>query len=368
MNSQMTNINPSLKHKEGKCQEAFNLWLQKQSSPHTRRAYSAAWTGFLEYIEKPLWEVRSEDIRQWEKELRRQGRAETTISARMATLSSYFDFVLTYQEKLGEMLLDTNPVAAVTRPVIQAFQKVTALNVEQVRALLEAIPIQNPRRTSVYLRDYALILAYLLTGRRNSEVRELRWGQIRQDGNFANKTEKIMVRWSWIDEESLWDVLPLPVWGAISTYLEYAGRLEQMQESDYVFVALESPFGEKLNSSTQPLADRTLRAIVRRYAKRAFLTNVTVHTLRNTSSLLMMQAGANVFDLQLHIGHSRLSTTQMFLDQLKSYENNHWMKVGQMLGLPPENNGHPAANGNGSRSNGIGASRYSSSFDKKFQR
>ncbi len=303
------------------------LWLGRFKSIHTIRQYDRALRMIEDFSGKPVGGIGIADVNLFKSHMVRTGLADTTISARLAAVSSFFDFMLSFQTETGEKIVVFNPVDSVKRPVIQRFQKVDALSLEQARALIEITikQAETGKRTAIANRNAALIFTYMLTGQRNSEVRQLKWGQIRQ---VAEKTE---VQWTVEDADAEWQELPKPVWQAILAYLESAGRLTQIHSEEYVFVALESPFGIDRNGALPPLSERMVLRIVQSYAKRAGLKNVTVHTLRHTFASLLAQAGARPKDIQRQLGLAQLDMTKIYLKQLTSCDNNHWQTVAQML-------------------------------------
>jgi integrase/recombinase XerD len=261
-----------------------------------------------------------------------------TRSVILSALSSLYNFGMKMREGDGSVACETNPVLAIERPEVQKFGKVGSLDVEQIKALLRDIQHKISRsrgvRQVVHLRNLAMVQFYLYTGKRNVEVSRLRWGQIRRGPRFAGRPEKVEVLWETKGGETRRDVLPEPVWATTWAYLEAAQRTG-LREDDYLFIALEDPFDAV--QAGKPITDRMVRLMLGRYAKGAGLTHVTVHMLRHSSAMLMKAVGASAMDIQAHLGHSHLNTTQIYLDQLESYENKHWTKVADLLRLASDN-------------------------------
>lgn len=324
-------------------EEARALWLEGQRSEHTRRQYARPLRMLEAFTGKPLGETSAADVTRFNGNMIREGKSEATRAVYLSALTSYFDFVM----RMEGGLLGGNPVARVARPEVQKFGKVGSLDVEQIRALLQAITTRITRsqgkRQAVHLRNRAMVLFYLMTGKRNSEVRNLKWGQIRRGARFAGQPVKAEVRWTVKGGENHTEVLPAPLWTACEAYVDASGRA--LGENDYLFVALEDPF-EGVPAG-RPITDRMVRVMVSRYAKAAGLTHVTVHMLRHSSAMLLKLVGASAMDIQQHLGHSHLNTTQIYLDQLESYENKHWTKVADLLGLPSDNTPYRREDKNG---------------------
>jgi site-specific recombinase XerC len=99
------------------------------------------------------------------RELRQQP-SSVTIGARLACLSSFYRFLI----RMGAV--DANPCDALERPRVSPSPP-RGLSAEEVRSLLDAIP-----ETPSGLRDRAIVLTLVLTGRRRAEVLNLRAGDL----------------------------------------------------------------------------------------------------------------------------------------------------------------------------------------------
>jgi integrase len=168
--------------------DALELWLESRCSPNTQRAYAKAWQLFQESAGKQPWLVGKSDVLRWQEQMRQAGLTKETIQQRLAAVSSFYAFACASYTTYGpngreQPLADYNPVAGIPRPRISPYNKSTYLSVDQTRALLRAIPQDNLQG----LRDYALFMAYLLTGRRNSEIRLLRWGDFQVENTSASE-------------------------------------------------------------------------------------------------------------------------------------------------------------------------------------
>ena len=89
-----------------------------------------------------------------------------TIGARIACLSSYFRFLM----RMG--LVASNPCDMVERPRTSP-SPARGYSADEVRKLLEVVPDTTQGR-----RDRAILLVFILTGRRRSEVMDLKASDI----------------------------------------------------------------------------------------------------------------------------------------------------------------------------------------------
>ena len=325
--------------------EAVEAWLgskeARTGSKHTRRAYEGAVRLFFEGCERKAWEVGGVEVIRWQQGMRAAGLSEATINLRLAALSSLFEFacykfVMTDARTGREVpLAERNPVRRVDRAAVSPYEKSSYLGVDEVRALLRACD----RSTVVGLRDYALIVSYIYTGRRSSEIRTLRWGDLRQEGG------RWWYEWHGKGGKSRRDELPLPVYQAITTYLQAAGRLDGMEEESVIFTAL-SRVAERLpsvverglqdgNGSGSALSSSFVNRVVKKCARRAGLRwkEIHTHTLRHTAAMLRRELGGDLQELQEFLNHSSLAITQIYVQHTEKRTDTMWAQVEALIGV-----------------------------------
>lgn len=314
---------------------ARGLWLASRRAGTTRRIYEAALDGLLFYAGKGAWEIVRSDVIGWVEAMKGQRLASTTVQQKLAAVSSFYAFVSTEYTRLDSAGRETplhpsNPAAGKTlRPKVTPYGKATWLGDEQVRALLSAID----RSTARGKRDYALLLGYILTGRRNSEWRLAKWG------DFEVTSGTVYYRWEGKGKTDQKLELPPPVWEAVIDFLQAAGR--KPKANDAIFQpmtdnALHLP-GVKAETWTREKAISLHEAnrILKRYCRRAGLDagRMHVHTLRHTAAMLRKQAGDTLEDIQQFLGHSSLAVTQIYLHALEGRRDRSWGKVAEILGI-----------------------------------
>lgn len=323
---------------QGWWDEAAKAWIESKTarsgSKHTRRAYESSVRQFFEFCEMRPWEVGGAQVIAWQQDMRERELAESTINLRLAALSSFYAFAC-YKFAVTDpatgrevSLAEFNPVARVERAKVSAYGRSVYLSVDEVRALLRSIP----RHTLVGARDYALILTYLYTGRRSSEIRCLRWGEI------SHNEGRVWYHWKGKGKERV-DELPLPAYNAIVAYLEAAGRLESMGEEDFVFTAL-SDVASRLprvngRSAGRPLSSSFVNRVVKKCARRAGLKwqQVHTHTLRHTAAMVRYGLSKDVKGLKDFLNHSNLATTQIYLDHNEKRTDTLWAQVEALIGV-----------------------------------
>jgi site-specific recombinase XerD len=156
------------------------IWLQKQKSARTRRAYRLDVQHFMKAlgITTPA-ELRQADhkaVIAWERFMRETERAAaSTIRRRLAALSSL------YKHLVRHGYAARNTVGEVERPVINRDEGATlASSKAQARKILDA-PAED---TIAGLRDRAILSVGLQVGLRRAEIAALSVGNLHQNRGY----------------------------------------------------------------------------------------------------------------------------------------------------------------------------------------
>lgn len=321
-------------------ERAYCRWLGRLASAHTRRAYHRAWRELLAFAGRPPWDIDAAQLRAWVELLRRRraagrpARSAATVAQYLCGISSFYRFAMTQHfvpdGRAGQRpLCADNPAEELERPKVTRYARATYLQPSQARALLAAIP----RDTVRSLRDFALLLCYLATGRRTAEVCQLRWGDLHHTGT--------QVFCAWDDPAAEPQELPPRVWAAIADYLQAAGRLAGMGPDDVIFVA-QGDAARRLptvDSATwqpnRPLSGRQVADVVKHYARLAGLDprQVTVSALGHTAALLRRQVGDSPAAISAYLGQASPAATRHYLRRLSHAAAAPWATVESLLGL-----------------------------------
>ena len=164
-------------------------------------------------------------------------------------------------------------------------------------------------------------MGYLLTGRRNSEWRTLRYEDIEL------RPAGLVFRWTGKGKAGMVQELPEIVMEAIQDY----SICEDNRSSGYVFHSYDF----RGNILEQPVGAGTVRSGLKYYARKAGLNDriLRVHSLRHTAALLRREAGDSPEKIRDFLDHSSLSTTQIYLHTIQGRQDNTWQTVADMLGL-----------------------------------
>lgn len=306
-------------------EEAIADWLEEkaqQGSGRTLAAYAETLTRFRTRLQKrgtDLDEARESVIVDEAKALasertalgRNAGKpvAPGTFNQRLSIISSFYEYG---RRNRIVGLIRANPLERIKRIKDEEYAKATPLDPREVVKRLAAID----RETLQGIRDYALVLIGLMTGRRMTELATMTWGSVQIAGGvvtltFKTKGGKIMR-----------DELNTRVGEALMTWVyRWYGGVNIPPESP-MWVALEA------NSRGHRLSRQAIAAICEKR-----LGTSKVHAMRHTFAHGMDAVGASVSEIQARLGHSNLATTGRYLAKLRSAKNAHADELAALFGI-----------------------------------
>ncbi|HDM8434298.1 TPA: site-specific tyrosine recombinase XerD [Yersinia enterocolitica] len=265
------------------------LWLERNLAENTLASYRLdlhALSGWLEHHSSDLLRAGSQDLQSFLAE-RIEGGYKATSSARLlSAMRRLFQYL--YREKLRE----DDPTALLSSPKLpQRLPK--DLSEAQVDALLNSPNVDIP----LELRDKAMLEVLYATGLRVSELVgltisdvSLRQGVVRVIGK-GNKERLVP-----LGEEAVY-------W--IENYMEH-GRpwLINGQSLDVLFPSNRS----------QQMTRQTFWHRIKHYAILAGIDSerLSPHVLRHAFATHLLNHGADLRVVQMLLGHSDLSTTQIY--------------------------------------------------------
>ena len=233
----------------------------------------------------------NEIIRTYLDELKKQGKAVSTISRNLAALKSF------YQYLLKEQHLDADPASKIESPKLEK-KLPQVLSVQQVELLLKQPNINLPAG----LRDKAMLELLYATGIRVSELItinvndvNLELGYIKCFGRGAK--ERVVPRGSIASK-------------CVTQYLR-KGRtaLVRSKQEEAMFV----------NHHGRRLTRQGFWKIIKKYALEAQIDQkITPHTLRHSFATHLLENGADLRSVQEMLGHADISTTQIYTHVTKN--------------------------------------------------
>ncbi|RLA20159.1 MAG: site-specific tyrosine recombinase XerD [Gammaproteobacteria bacterium] len=273
------------------CIEIFQdaLWVERGLSENTINAYRSDLKLFSEWLaterEKQLVEADQSDLSDY-LALKYQQGSSARSAARL--LSSFRQF---YAYQIREGIIEEDPCARIEPPKVGRPLPVS-LSEDEVSWLLDAPDTNNPEG----YRDRTMLELLYATGLRVSELVSLQLGQI----NFRQGVVRVFGKGNKerlvpIGEEAL-------EW--LISYIEgFRGELLKGQQSDYLFPTRRGPV----------MTRQAFWYMIKRHAKTVGITKpLSPHTLRHAFATHLLNHGADLRVVQLLLGHSDLSTTQIY--------------------------------------------------------
>ena len=270
------------------------LALEKNASPNTVSSYRldiARYCAFLEARQvTDVGQVSSEQIAQFLINLHDEGLSPRSVNRAFSAVRGFHRFLMI------EGIARTNPAETVAPPRMGRSLP-DVLTPEEVGSILQQ-PRESPQdRRSLWLRDRAILETLYATGMRVSELITLRQADLTVDQEVVRVFGK----------GSKERLVPIgkPALGWIERYRTECRTqlLKRDAAQDVLF----------LNARGTPMSRMAVWKIVQNYARRTGITKeVHPHTFRHSFATHLLEGGADLRAVQEMLGHSDISTTQVY--------------------------------------------------------
>lgn len=270
------------------------MTVERGVSPNTLAAYRSDLTQLVEYLKENHfngngsgWEYVDEDMMsQYLLHLHALEYSDTTRARKVASSKSLFGFLL------DEGIVNRDPTENISSPRIGRSLPDT-LSVAEVDNLLASASQQD---TPNSIRDRAMFELTYACGLRVTELVSLNLGDL--------ELEQGSVR--CLGKGGKERIIPVHA-SAISELRRY------IREARPTFVKNASERSLFLNRRGQRLSRQGFWLILKAHAKRAGITKkITPHTLRHSFATHLLQGGAPLRHVQELLGHSSITTTQVY--------------------------------------------------------
>ena len=230
--------------------------------------------------------IREQDLEDYLHEMETGNFASASISRTVASMRAFFQHM--YQE--GKIKED--PSAGLRRPKVEK-KMPEILTVEEVEMLLE----QPDQQTMKGLRDSAMLELLYATGMRVSELLHL-------------NVKDVNLRLSYVTCHDGNKERVIPIGHISRDVLE-----RYLRECRPSFVEDGNEPALFTNVAGKPMSRKGFWKVLKGYAVEAGIQrDITPHTLRHSFAVHMLQNGADVRSVQAMMGHSDISTTQIYLN------------------------------------------------------
>lgn len=232
--------------------------------------------------------------------------ASTTIARRVSSIKNFHRYLM--EEKVV-----SEDVSSTLVPPALPQRLPKALSIDEVRALLEAVPGDEPSA----LRDRALLEFLYASGARISEALALTVDDVLDENGRASSAVRVT------GKGRKQRIVPIGSYAreALDAYLARARPAFAMKSTSTPSVFL--------GSRGTPLSRQNAWLILRRAAERAGVsTRISPHTLRHSFATHVLSGGADIRVVQELLGHASVSTTQIYtkvtIDTLREvYQSSH---------------------------------------------
>jgi tyrosine recombinase XerC len=279
---------------------------ERAYSERTVTTYSIALSQFAEYLDSEcdhkneITEINKEDIGLFAGYLHDKGLKRKSIKLKISAVKSFFKYC--YKQKI----LDNNPAALVVTPKTDK-RLPSFLQQSEIEKLIEMFDKNDPEQS----RDMALIEMLYGSGLRISEALNLNIPDI----NFSQAVVKVTGKGNKerivpIGSKSL---------EALRNYLSLRNDIAKSAMNDALFI---NKHGKRMN------AVQAYRLIKKYISLVSESTKKSPHVLRHSFATHLLDEGADLQSVSEMLGHSSLSTTQVYthvsIERLKdSYKKAH---------------------------------------------
>ncbi|MFW6163243.1 MAG: tyrosine recombinase XerC [Planctomycetota bacterium] len=282
------------------------LETERGCSPQTLRAYAGDLMRFALFAAPDADEfdpatISVMQLRHYLAHLREAGAARTTIARKVASLRSFYRFLV------REGVVSDNPATDLTVPRVQKRLPVF-LDEDQVERLLEAPATAEPAGR----RDRAILEMLYSTGMRISELRAVSLEDLDLIGEVVRAKGK--------GKKERFVPLGTAAVEALRDYLAVRDQIAQRRRTNRRALFVNKAGGR--------LSERGIRRIFHKYARRVGLPDrVSPHTLRHSFATHMLNHGADLRSVQELLGHASIASTQIYAhvttEQLRKIYNKH---------------------------------------------
>jgi len=265
------------------------LTVERGLAKNTTIAYRRDLNIYLDFIigrgRNALSQISKNDITDFMLFAKEKGISPVSISRRLAAIRMFHRFLA------RERVLKSDPTTLIDSPKL--WKKVPdSLSLNEVDALIA----QPDPRDFQGARDRAILETLYATGMRVSEATGLKAANVNLDIGFLR----------CIGKGNKERVIPLgkKAIHGIRRYLEFARpHFLKNKTSDILFI----------NRSGTKLSRQSVWKLIKQYAKEAKIKKpIKVHSLRHSFATHLLERGADLRSVQEMLGHSNISTTQVY--------------------------------------------------------
>lgn len=265
----------------------------KHASANTVTSYLRDLRQYAAYVEqeldRPLTDVTGDQVSAYMAWMTNHGKSAATVSRSLASIKSFYGYLLNEGE------IDANPVRNLH--VVKAEKKLPQILTGKEVELLLAQPQCKDMKG---YRDKAMLELLYATGIRVSELIGMKIDDVNLSAGFVR-----------CGAEGKSRIIPLYP-AAIKALSDYIVQIRPNMIAD---PSEESLF---VNLSGEQMSRQGFWKIIKHYQQTANINkDITPHTLRHSFAAHLLENGADLRSIQEMLGHSDISSTQVYAQLVK---------------------------------------------------
>jgi len=281
--------------------ESFIEYLHnvKKTSENTALSYQRDLKKFRLFLEEKgitdSKDITEKNLKEYMSVMEEENFKPATVSRNVASIKAWFNYLL------QENVISKDITGVMKSPKIEK-------KVPEIMTMDEIVSLLNqPKESNAKeIRDKAMLELLYATGIRVTELITLKVTDVNLQMNFIMCKDGVKERMIPFGTQAR---------SALMKYIEKSRQqLLQEQDSDILF----------LNCSGQAMSRQGFWKLIKYYAKKAKIkADITPHTLRHSFAAHLVENGADLRSVQEMLGHSDISTTQIYAN----LNHNHLREV-----------------------------------------
>jgi integrase/recombinase XerD len=260
----------------------------KKLSLNTLQSYKRDIVQYQEYVEKNglnYLKIDEADINDYLKYLKNEDKKSSTISRNLATIRSFYQYLIRVKK------IKKDPTTSVQAPKVEK-KAPSILTSKEVELLLE-----QPKTVDLKgIRDKAMLEFAYATGMRVTEIISLNVSDVNLSDGYVQCNSGKKKR-----------TIPL---GSLSL----AALKEYCEKARPILIKDEKTEALFVNINGKRLTRQGFWKIVKYYKDQAHISkDITPHVLRHSFATHLLQNGADLKAIQSMLGHSDISSTQVYM-------------------------------------------------------
>ncbi len=263
------------------------LQNDKKLSENTLQSYRRDILQYEKYLngsKSNYLKVTEDDIQDYMEELKKVGKKTSTISRNLATIRSFYQFLLRVKK------VKDDPTLRMQSPKIEK-RVPSVLTSEEVELLLDQPKDVDLKGT----RDKAMLEFAYATGMKVTEIIDLDINDVNFEDNIVTCTNGRKTR-------------EIPLGSLAEKALK-----EYVEQARPILIKNENNKALFVNMNGSRLTRQGFWKIVKYYKEQAHIEkDITPHVLRHSFATHLLQNGADLKSIQAMLGHSDISSTQVY--------------------------------------------------------